>query len=104
MQARVERKREQQQQETVLETAMEVNEIGNQMINMAQDKQMVEIPSNDIIPQSNSKKRKRNVPTKIDRHLSKSLSRLSIAQGCSKKTKKNVASNNVLTKMIHELN
>ncbi|CAF4084480.1 unnamed protein product, partial [Rotaria sp. Silwood1] len=41
MQARVERKREQQQQETVLETAMEVNEIGNQMINMAQDKQMV---------------------------------------------------------------
>ncbi|CAF5150521.1 unnamed protein product, partial [Rotaria sp. Silwood1] len=39
------------------------------MINMAQDKQMMEIPLNDVIPQSNSKKRKRNVPTKIDRHL-----------------------------------
>ncbi|CAF1183676.1 unnamed protein product [Rotaria sp. Silwood1] len=83
---------------------MEVNEIGNQMINMAQDKQMMEISLNDVIPQSNLKKRKRNVPTKIDRHLSKSLSRLSISQGCSKKTKKNVASNNILTKMIHELN
>ncbi|CAF4461879.1 unnamed protein product, partial [Rotaria sp. Silwood2] len=103
VQARVERQRKQQQQ-TVLDTAMEVNEIGNQMINMTQDKQMMEIPLNDMIPKSNSKKRKRNTATKTDRHLSQSLSRLSISQGCSKKTKKNVPSNNVLTKMIDELN
>ncbi|CAF2947527.1 unnamed protein product [Rotaria sp. Silwood2] len=103
VQARVERQRKQQQQ-TVLDTAMEVNPMGDQMINMAQDKQMMEIPLNDIIPKSNSKKRKRNTATKIDRHLSQSLSRLSISQGCSKKTKKNVPSNNVLTKMVDELN
>ncbi|CAF3894936.1 unnamed protein product, partial [Rotaria sp. Silwood1] len=84
---------------------MEANPIGDQMINMTEDEQIMEIPLNDTISKATSKKRKRNISTKIDKHLSKSLSGLSISQGCSKKMKKkNIPSNKVSSKIIHKLN
>ncbi|CAF1494030.1 unnamed protein product, partial [Rotaria sp. Silwood1] len=48
---------------------MEANPIGDQMINMTEDEQIMEIPLNDTISKATSKKRKRNISTKIDKHL-----------------------------------
>ncbi|CAF1515803.1 unnamed protein product [Rotaria sordida] len=105
IQARAERKREQEKQQSIPNTTIEVNKINHQISQMTEDTQIMEIPFDEIIPKSNRKKRKRYTSTKIGRHLSQSFSRLSISQECSKKQKiKNIQTNNIALQMIDDLN
>ncbi|CAF1302062.1 unnamed protein product [Rotaria sordida] len=105
IQARAERKREQEKQQSIPNTTIEVNKINHQISQMTEDTQIMEVPFDEIIPKSNRKKRKRYTSTKIGRYLSQSFSRLSISQECSKKQKiKNIQTNNIALQMIDDRN
>ncbi|CAF2741052.1 unnamed protein product [Rotaria sp. Silwood2] len=105
IQTRIERQRDKQEQPILCPTATEMNKMNNPNGQVAEVTEIMEIPIDDNLRESNSKKRKHNASTKLDTNLCKSLSRLSILEGCTKKKKiKNVHIKNASSRMTPELN